>query len=236
MSTLKANNFQSLGGNQAFDITDGYVNLSAGTAEKPALKFNSGVLLGTPADGTIAYDGYGFYATPHSESGRGFIEVSHFYKLESNRTLTNATGAQSLFGVGIILAAGVTYEFETVFLVTTTGATSNSLGFNISGTAGISTIQYRADTTNGTAATTPNTSSSTYIQVATNSTICAAVAAATQRVCFIKGTVNISTSGTFIPNIQYSAAPGAAPVVQSGAFIKIKPLNEITDNSVGAWA
>jgi hypothetical protein len=236
MSTLKANNFQSLGGNQAFDITDGYVNLSAGTAEKPAFKFNSGVLLATPVDGTISYDGYGFYATPHSESGRGFIEVSHFYKLSANRTILNATGAQSLFGAGITLASNTSYQFETLFTVNTTGATSNALGFNISGTASIPVIQYRANTTNGTSATTANTSTSVYVQTVANTNITAAVAAATQRVCFITGTFDIGTGGTFIPNIQYSAAPGAAPVVQSGAFIKIKPLNEITENSVGAWA
>jgi hypothetical protein len=236
MSTLKANNFENIDGVKAFDVTDGYLNLSPGTTENPSLKFNAGQLLETPIDGTLAYDGYGFYATPHSESGRGFIEVSHFYKLSTNRTILNATGAQSLFGVGITLAANTSYQFEAFFTVNTTGATSNALGFNISGTASIPVMQYRANTTNGTSATTPNTSTSVYVQTAANTNITAAVAAATQRVCFITGTFDVETGGTFIPNIQYSAAPGAAPVVQSGAFIKIKPLNQITDNFVGAWA
>jgi hypothetical protein len=162
--------------------------------------------------------------------------AGYFYKLSANRTLADSTGAQSLFGVGITLSTGISYQFEMLFSVHTTGATSNALGLNFSGTAVVGAIQYKADTTNETTATTPSATLSTYIQVATNSNITATVAASTQRVCSIKGTVNITTGGTFIPNLQYSAVSGASPVVQSGAYIKITPLNEVANNSVGLWA
>jgi hypothetical protein len=197
-----------------------------------------GTLLTTPVAGTIENNANTIYYTPAgASSGRGFMNATHFYSLSATRTLANVNTAQSLFGVGITLAASTMYELEMVFGVSTTGATSNSLGMSFLGTATLTSIGYMVNTTNqATSHVTLSAPSTAYVQTAANTAVTAAVAAATFRNITVKGLVRVNASGTFIPNITYSAAPGAAPVVAINSYIKLTPISASNVDSVGTWA
>ena len=169
--------------NLASPIFTGTVVTPAGTATSSPLTLTSGTLKTTPVGGSIEYDGDSAYITPDASAvgGRAVIPAMHYYRLDAVRSLTNALGVQSLFGVSFTAAASTTYDFEIVTSVNTTGAVSNSLAFGFVGTAGVTACTYLAVTTNGLANITPNASSSVLIQTASSTAITAAVAAAVAR-------------------------------------------------------
>jgi hypothetical protein len=239
VSTLRTNTFQNVSGNTIFTASNDSLHLPAGSTSIAPLKFTSGSQLSAVQASAIEYDGDALFFTPDSSAvgGRAFVQTPHYYKLPSTRTLVNDLSVQSLFGVGVTLASATTYQFEINTVVSSTGAANNGLQFSLGGTAVLTGVEYWATTTNGTAAGTPNTASSTYFAVSTASTICAAVAAATARVINIKGNVRVTTSGTFVPQVQYiTTAPGAAPTVSTGSYIKISPIGTNSVSTIGAWA
>jgi hypothetical protein len=155
-----------------------------------------------------------------------------------NTAPTNVNTAQNVFPTGqgtLTVQGATTYEFEAFYEIDTTGATSNTLQTLFGGTATFTAISYYSISTNGTASTTPATASMRNINVATASAVTAAVAAATQRQIKLRGTMRINAAGTVIPQFQYSAAPGAAPVVKIGSFFRCWPVGSNTVTSVGAW-
>jgi len=157
------------------------------------------------------------------------------YALSATRNLADVATAQSVFGVGLTVAAATTYEIDMMFAVSSTGVVSNSLGIGFGGTATLTSIGYEAIVSQGTTAygATPN---QYLIQVATNSTVTSAVASATYRIVRVKGLVRVNASGTFIPQLTYSAASGAVPVVAANSYIKMTPVGTNTVTTIGAWA
>lgn len=216
----------------------GPVVTQTGSATSSPLRIPEGTVLTTPVAGTVENNANTLFYTPSAATaGRAYVSTSHLYSLAAVRNLANVATAQSLFGVGLTVAGATTYEMEIVFGVGTTGATSNSLGMSFLGTATLTGIGYMCDTTNqATSHATQGAVSRVYVQTAANTLIAAAVAAATFRNCTVKGLVRVNASGTFIPNITYSAAPGAAPVVTADSYIKMTPLGPNTALSIGAWA
>ncbi len=215
----------------------GQVTVPAGTTSAAPVIFQSGSLLTTAAGGRMEYDGRLHYLTPSSTAvgGRAVAEASHYYALSAVRNLTNVNTVQSIFGVGLTVQATTTYELEMFFGVSTTGTTSNSLGISFGGTATLTSIGYEAIVSQGTVSygATPN---QYLIQVAANSTVTSAVASATYRIIRAKGLVRVNGTGTFIPQLTYSAAPGVAPVVAKDSYIKMTPIGTNTVTTIGAWA
>ncbi|MGA1046551.1 MAG: hypothetical protein ACO3UU_00945 [Minisyncoccia bacterium] len=217
----------------------GAVTLPVGTASLAPLIFQSGVLLTTVAGGRMEYDGRLHYLTPSSTAvgGRAVAESTHYYSLSSNRTLSDVATVQSIFGVGLTVQATTTYEIEMLVSVSSTGVNSNSLGIGFGGTATLTSIGYQVEVAqNATSAATLTSGSQAFIAVATNTTITPAVATATYRNIWLKGIVRTNATGTFIPQLTYSAAPGAAPVVAANSYIKMTPIGINTVTTVGAWA
>jgi hypothetical protein len=75
-----------------------------------------------------------------------------------------------------------------------------------------------------------------YVQTAALTTVTSAVAAATFRNIEVKGVVRINAGGTFIPNMAFSAAPGAVGTVAINSYIKLTPMGTNTDTTIGNWA
>jgi hypothetical protein len=209
-----------------------------GTTTSPPLNFTSGTNLTTPAAGAVEFDGTAFYATA-AASSRQVIDAEQFCCLSANFTGTNVATAQKVFNATtngtITLAASTTYEFEAMYNIATTGTTSHSLGILFAGTATLTSIAYRATATNGTSAAV-SADSTTFAAVATVTTVTAAVAAASNNTVVLKGVVRVNAGGTFIPQFQYSAAPGVAPVVAAGSYIKFIPKGSGTVTNVGNWS
>ena len=213
--------------------------LTTGTSSVAPLKFLSGTNLTSAAAGAMEYDGKVIYSTP---AGRGVSPSMMFYRLNSNYAGSNATGAQSLFNVGVTLAASTVYAFTADFLVSkTAGTTSHTLGILFGGTATLNNIFYTAYVT-GALASPPTvatgTTTAAHISVATLANLTSSTTAATIQYGYTyHGTVSINAGGTFIPQYQLSAAPGGAYSTIAGSFFAIWPIGAAGANtSVGPWA
>ena len=206
------------------------------------LALTSDTLIGTAAAGNIEYSSPIFTGTPISTE-RGIVPTQQYYRLNTAVVGANATGAQSLFGVGVTLSARTVYEFEINYvLAKTAGTTSHTTSIGFGGTATVNNILWQA--LGMVAATMPISTvvTGTANVVATNSTAAVQMAPAISTAGFInfaviKGTVSVSAGGTFIPQYTLSAAPGGAYTTQIGSYIRIAPVGASGSNtSVGAWA
>lgn len=203
------------------------------TLTNKTLVFPSAALVGTPESGRIEYTGTILTATP-TGGGRGIIPTEQFYRLETAFAGANATGAQSLFGVGVTLQAGTVYEFELgLTLSKTAGTTSHTISIGFAGTA--TANNFNADAT--AKYTNVRGAESNVLTSAAATTITSAITVAALSVGFtIKGTVSINAGGTFIPQYSLSAAPGGAYSTVAGSYFKIKAIGAAGSNtSVGAW-
>jgi hypothetical protein len=164
-----------------------------------------------------------------------------YYRLNSGYAGSNATGAQSVFGVGVTLVGSTQYEFEAVIALSkSAGVTSHTLSLGFGGTATLNNIGYEAIWTRGATSFTDTGvgTVSFYIATASATAFGAATTTAAEYYQFlIKGTVSVNAGGTFIPQYTLSAAPGGAYTTAIGSYIKISPLAASGANvNVGSWA
>jgi hypothetical protein len=170
----------------------------------------------------------------------GRLPVEQYYGLNSANVGANATGAQSVFGFGVVLPATLIYQFEGVYcFVKTAGTTSHTLGIGFGGTAGITNIGYSfleeeaAGAVNGRYTTAMGCG---FVITTSSTVVTGAIASAAQIVIVnIRGQVSC-TSGSLIPQYTLSAAPGGAYTTQIGSYFKISPLSAAGANvSIGNW-
>jgi hypothetical protein len=218
--------------------------LNAGTTTVPPLDFQAGTNLTSALAGAVEYDGKVFYGTPQGTQ-RGVLPGMQYYRLNSTLLGANATGAQSILGVGVTLSASTVYAFELVFCLTkSAGTTSHTVSTLFGGTATLNNIAYSPtisqSSTTGTVSGNPTTTAAynLYVQQASATVITAAIAIAAQAVFpVIRGTVSVNAGGTFIPQYSLSAAPGGAYTAQIGSYFRIYPIGAAGANtSVGTWA
>ena len=203
------------------------------------LVLTSDTLIGTAAAGNLEYSSPIFAATPLGTQ-RGIVPTQQYYRLDSAYVGSNATGAQSIFGVGVTLSASTVYEFEILFLLNkTAGTTSHSISTGFGGTATVNNIFYEllgTFTSTISGVIVPDVLNSSATTSATVMTAAVSSAALVFR-ALIKGTVSVNAGGTFIPQYTLSAAPGGAYSTALGSFIRIAPVGASGSNtSVGAWA
>jgi hypothetical protein len=176
-----------------------------------------------------------------SNGAQGIIQPYHYFRLNSNVTGTNATGAQSMFGVGVNLVANTVYEFEIMANFRhTVGATSHTFALAFGGTRGVNNILYTVFS--GGVTVTPNTvdtaAPNATIDTVNLTVITDAIANANTSVgILVKGTISVSTAGTFIPQYGLSAAPGGAYSTIAGSYVKVTPIGASGANTnIGSWA
>ena len=205
------------------------------------LALTSDTLSSPAAVGQIEYSSPIFAATPVGTQ-RGIVPTQQYYRLESAVVGANATGAQSIFGVGVTLSASTVYEFELGFVLSkSAGTTANTLGLGFAGTATLNNILYSCSGVAITSSTSGASIGSAYgsvsITASNLNTNMSTTNAALSWAVLIKGTVSINAGGTFIPQYTLSAAPGGAYSTQAGSYIRIAPVSASGSNtSVGAWA
>lgn len=145
----------------------------------------------------------------------------------------NATNVQPFFDAtnqAVNLTAGKTYLLEgTIIMTRGAGTTSHTIATMFGGTATFTNFGYTCDCRNGAyAAGTPirpyinhyqGTAPSTAITVDVASTT-------TDSTTFVfRGKFIVSAGGTLIPQFQYSAAPGGAPVIDHSSWMAYTLLN-----------
>jgi hypothetical protein len=197
--------------------------------------------LQTAEAGTFEYDGKVSYFTPQ-EAQRGLIPGAQYFRLNSALAGANATGAQSIFGVGVTLSASTVYHFEAVYAFNkSAGTTAHTFGIGFGGTAVLNNIAYQTivmDSSVSYVASIDASQTIQWIQSAANQTVVASSTAAslfnTNR---LTGTVSVSTGGTFIPQYTLSAAPGGAYSTALGSYFLIYPTGTSgTNTNIGTWA
>ena len=198
--------------------------------------------LGTPFAGEMEYDGRVPYFTPMGTQ-RGLIPSAQYYRLNTPVVGTNATGAQTAFGVGVTLSSNTIYQFQAVInLIKTAGTTSHTVSTLFGGTATFNNIAYNVAGADGNGTWGAGGSGAAWRGVAFNAATAVVVTgtltAATQVVWLtITGTVSVNVGGTFIPQYSLSAVPGGAYSTQIGSHFLIYPVGAAGSNtSVGTWA
>ena len=202
------------------------------------LALTSNTLTSPAAAGQIEYTSPIFAATPIGTQ-RGIVPTQQYYRLDAALAGANATGAQSIFGVGVTLSASTVYEFEMVMdLSKTAGTTSHTISMGFGGTATVNNIGY-VSFNNGNSSFGVSTGVvSGFINTASATVASPAITGATINQYFVlKGTVSINAGGTFIPQYTLSAAPGGAYSTVAGSYIRINPLSASgAATNVGTWA
>ena len=212
----------------------------------PGLKYtaDSSGILQVQNNGTnsLLIDASQYVSATVNGLGKGLVPAEQFYRLNSDLAGANATGAQSVLGVGVTLVGSTVYQFEGDFyFLKTAGTTSHTMALGFGGTATLNNIYYSGvqislgtSTWNYLDAGTSGFAFNTATLTATGTATTAAGIARTMR---IRGTVSVNASGTFIPQYSLSAAPGGAYSTLTGSYFKISPLGASGSNtSIGTWA
>lgn len=213
------------------------VHIAAGTASVPPVKFASGVVLTAALAGVEEYDGKAFYATP-VDSNRAIKTIEHVAVSAADAAGSNVNTAQQWFATGAItLAAATAYEFEGELVLTrAAGTTSHTTAVLFGGSATLTSIRYIADVTNPTGNVLAAVNR-IYGTSASAVTLTAANTSATENIVLrVSGIVRVNAAGTFIPQFQYSAAPGGAPTILANSFFRLRPIGDGAMTAVGAWA
>jgi hypothetical protein len=183
----------------------------------------------------------GYMTNTVNGNGAGLVQGQQYYRLNAAVAGANATGAQSIFGVGVTLVGSTVYEFELVVAMShTAGTTSHTVALGFGGTATVNNIAYdvTSHTDGAVFSSTAQTVTASFIQTASSSVITNTATTAFRSYVFIlKGTVSINAGGTFIPQYTLSAAPGGAYTTAIGSYIKISALSASgAATSIGTWA
>ena len=214
------------------------LTLAAGTTSLSPLTFQSGTNLTTATAGAMEYDGKVIYSTP---AGRGVSPSMMLYRLHSTLAGADTTSVQSLFGVGVTLAASTSYLFQSyIVMQKTTGTTSHTVSLRMNTTTTVRDIAYGGtfglvtSPSNGINSTTGSFYGTTVSSVQATSSI----ATASQQVQLIfQGSITTNLSPVLTPQYILSAAPGGAYTIQSSSYFAIWPIGAYGANtSVGPWA
>jgi hypothetical protein len=213
--------------------------LKAGTATASTapLKFTSGTILTTAEAGVLEYDGTAFYADI-AASTRTTIVAQQSVILNNTYTLSSITAAQKLFNNtanGAITLPVGTYFFECFYSLASMSATSGSFGFALGGAATF-TQQWRSEAQKGTATLATATATQATFSTTANTTL-ATASVNTVGFAFICGVINVTVTGTVIPQVSLGIA--ASAIVGIGSYFKINavsPANNITNVTVGNWS
>lgn len=229
----------SVTGNIVAGNVNSFVTLPAGTTTKAALTFTAGNILTPPAPGVMSYDGKFFYATPQA-SERGLIITQQIYILNSDYTLTNQTGVQSMYGVSASLSSNTRYCYVINAVVYKT-ANNITMSFAMDGNAVLSNHTYQTSTTASATLATLSAPSVLKNSITTGFATPVVVTAALNGTGYyslqITGIVSVTTGGTWNPLIAFSGLPGAGSAVLGDSQVEIWPVGAAnTTVSIGSWA
>lgn len=149
---------------------------------------------------------------------------------------TNVNTAQPWFPTTgtVTLPIGDWFVDAFLWLSRAAGNTSHTTSLVFAGGATY-TIDWSA-LVNNTDAASAGAANSVAAAVATATVIKAASTSTTEQILVhLRGVIRVTVAGTFIPQFIYSVAPGGAPTVKRGSFIRLTPRPGVLA-SVGAWA
>jgi hypothetical protein len=200
--------------------------------------------LTTPYAGTLEYDGKAPYFTPQSVQ-RGIVPGMQYYVTSAQVVGSNATGAQSILGVGVTLSSNTFYAFEGQFnFFKNAGTTSHTFSFQWGGTATSYRLVTNVLSTNSASGyVTVNSTRNVFQHVmesASATPLTGAITSAFYTVNIrVRGFINVNDGGTLIPQYALSAAPGGAYSGSATNYMSIWPIGAGGSGvvvNVGTWA
>lgn len=200
--------------------------------------------LSTATNGTLEYDGKVPYFTPQSVQ-RGVVPGMQYYVTSAQVVGSNATGAQSILGVGVTLSSNTFYAFEGQFnFFKTAGTTSHTFALQWGGTA--TSHRFVTNVLSTSSAFGYVTVDSTrnvfqYVMESASATpLTGAITSAFYTVNIrVRGFINVNAGGTLIPQYALSAAPGGAYSGSGTNYMSIWPIGAGGNSAVvnvGTWA
>lgn len=226
-------------GNISAGNVNSYVTLTAGAADKAPLVFNSGNLLNTASPGAMNYDGRIFYTVPQAEE-RGLLQSIQIYVPNADYTLVDQTALQNLFGTTVSLSSSTRYAYR---ILATVYKTANNivLQYGVGGTATLARHTYQVISTATTTLAAISTPSLAKNILTTNFGTAVSVAPALNGTGYytlqINGVINVTTGGTWSPEIGFTGLPGAGSYAASGSSIEVWPIGPTgSDVSIGDWS
>lgn len=159
--------------------------------------------------------------------------------LAASDTGANVLTAQPWFPTAgaVAVKASTLYAFEGRLRTSrAAGVASHTTSLLFGGTATLTSIFYRAFVNTGDVVTNLAVNQ-TSIEVATATVVKAASTSATEQISItVSGVVRTNAAGTFIPQFQYSAAPGGAPTILANSNFRMYIMGTSADTSKGTWS
>ncbi len=157
--------------------------------------------------------------------------------LSADLAKANVATAQPWFAAGndaFSLSAATSYFFEGLLsLNRAAGTTSHTTSILFGGTATLTSIGFLAQVTNPTGNVLANVQQVFGASAAALVVTAANVVATENLHVAVRGIVRVNAAGTFIPQFQYSAAPGGAPTVRANSHFLMYPLGSNAVTEVG---
>jgi hypothetical protein len=152
----------------------------------------------------------------------------------------NVNTAQPWFPTAgaVTLSANKTYRFRgRLRLSRAAGTTGHNTTIKFGGTATVSSIEgYTTANANDAIGTNSNPDYNTFNSASGCIGKGTSTSATEQAGIYVDGIMRIGTGGTFIPQFQYSAAPGGAPTVKANTFFELFEIGTDTVTTRGTWA
>ncbi len=219
--------------------TNADIKLVSGSSGNAPLEFSSGPFTTSAPSGAFEYNGQIFTSTPVAFK-RGLSPSTMLRYNNGTTTITsNNNTLQNWLGtVNLAVVALTAYRFKGRFrMFRTAGVTSHTVNLGFGGSATLTAIDYTvlATTNTGNILGTPQMQ---YLSSAASTAVTAASIIATENnYIMMEGVVRISSAGTFIPQVAFSAAPGGAGTIAAGAYFEMTPIgvNDAIIN-IGDWA
>ena len=166
----------------------------------------------------------------------GVLWVPQFARIDASRNLVDDGTDQAVFPTtndAITLKAGETYLFDGMYSLTK-GANDVDTFMLFGGTATLTTIRYFVTGSTAATAGAAGTPLSKIVAVATEAEV-AANGTGVHVIISFHGCVEVNAAGTFIPQVNFSAATGSTPAVNVDTYFRITPIGQNPVTAIGAW-
>jgi len=219
-------------------LTGTFVTLPAGTTARAPVVFTSGTLQTTPTAGAMNYDGRVFYATPQ-DAERGLIITEQVFIPNADYTLTNQTALQSLFGKSVSLSSSTRYAYKLLCVVY---KVSNNIALQYATQGNVVLASHSYQTTTTAASTLATLASPSVVRnilttgFGTAVTVSAALNGTGYYSLTINGILDVTTGGTWMPEIGFTGLPGVGSYTAASSSIEVWPIGPTGANvSIGNW-
>ena len=214
------------------------VTLATGTTSIAPVNIPAGTVKTTAGAGDLEFDGKVFYLNSVASSRQAVATYQRVIVVTAVALSNSSTSAQNLFSSAndaVTLQSATTYEFE-LELFLSQGTTSHSISLGFGGTATLGSIAYEYHTYAFTVGSLGNSSGSNGWYATAASSAVSSSLTSSGVILSVRGIVRVTTGGTLIPQITFSAGPGGTCQVEPNSYFKLTPVGSDTVAAVGNWS